>query len=917
MSLLMRRRSPQAMTLLSEPGFNRKASVPTMPDDFDPAIRGSVVHDFSAPRPRRDFSYGSTTVATGDPKSPYRADFSQKAQSTPNERLGYVDSIQDKSSTFPGDGSIEKEYPPVLTDHSEDHPPLGDSHESPSQSFENLSGEFPSPTKKDAKPLPPFPQSLQTSTRETSVLPKTRSSGEPDPSTTIEINPVGKLDKQLEIEVPQCQDIPPSEYSYESSRLPRHMKSNASRFSFDMAGMGSSAQEKVLEEKHRQKAKARTSITSVATNDSKGLLSDEDEYDDDYNLDEFDDGGYEEKIPGVNVDDDEYEGRTIGINAKDDDYEQKIPGTNTDDDEPTIRPINTGFNFYMNADSPTVNSTSPSQDTTAIVSTPRDAAGQIIGFATTKESPTPQKYENGSFTTPLTPEYHPDDRKYVADLGLIGFSNATAYNDPSRAPLAGREIGAGGFVQTPPHVGSDDDDMYFDDGMIDQPPEEGDQKFDESWFDNGADDLAANPRRNDSKHTASYLGLPKIDQLAPTNSVKASDSPWLSMISDTTSSISQRDVVVTPQTKLDAYHNSLVAAANAAAASGKFSRRDDEEGSLDFEGSEAETLGAPADQGRAGINVQFLPVVGGDQAGIDDYGFEDELEDDPIIAAANAEALANDEDGFYGQEFGFYAQKNGESHESINGGYFGDPSSLLRSQSGRLTLHEPNLTPITERSEQSNRNSVASLSFHAFQSSPATHQSPALAQLQNMMNENGDEDISLSTLLKLRRGAFGGSNGSLRSSQSGGSHANGSPLSHMPPATSGLSTSLGKEKTNIEYSPAGSNENDSPVSRSDLDSFPDSPVIGSSHQTANWAPSNPGRAVTSSVSPPASPVSPLRRSGAWKKGHSRPGSGADSISYIKEEDESGEERWVIEKRRMSQQGEMEVVGREMLGAGRI
>ena len=35
----------------------------------------------------------------------------------------------------------------------------------------------------------------------------------------------------------------------------RHFTSNASRFSFDLAGVGSSAQEMLLEEKHRQKAK--------------------------------------------------------------------------------------------------------------------------------------------------------------------------------------------------------------------------------------------------------------------------------------------------------------------------------------------------------------------------------------------------------------------------------------------------------------------------------------------------------------------------------------------------------------------------------------------------------------------------------------------------------------------------------------
>jgi hypothetical protein len=45
-------------------------------------------------------------------------------------------------------------------------------------------------------------------------------------------------------------------------------------------------------------------------------------------------------------------------------------------------------------------------------------------------------------------------------------------------------------------------------------------------------------------------------------------------------------------------------------------------------------------------------------------------------------------------------------------------------------------------------------------------------------------------------------------------------------------------------------------------------------------------------------------------------SSADSISYMKEED-SGETRWVMERRRTADSGEIEVLGREVVEGGRI
>ncbi|EPE09379.1 hypothetical protein F503_07155 [Ophiostoma piceae UAMH 11346] len=147
---------------------------------------------------------------------------------------------------------------------------------------------------------------------------------------------------------------------------------------------------------------------------------------------------------------------------------------------------------------------------------------------------------------------------------------------------------------------------------------------------------------------------------------------------------------------------------------------------------------------------------------MDDYDF-----DDAIIAEANAEALANDMDGFYGQEFNFYSAPTNqgptakETIQYAHGGYF-IPEGIGRSISGRVVSREPILTPITERSEYSNRNSVMSLAVPPYGSSSELR-SPGLAQLALLADDN---DMSLSALLRLRTKTFGGA-GSQASSREG------------------------------------------------------------------------------------------------------------------------------------------------------
>jgi hypothetical protein len=51
-------------------------------------------------------------------------------------------------------------------------------------------------------------------------------------------------------------------------------------------------------------------------------------------------------------------------------------------------------------------------------------------------------------------------------------------------------------------------------------------------------------------------------------------------------------------------------------------------------------------------------------------------------------------------------------------------------------------------------------------------------------------------------------------------------------------------------------------------------------------------------------------------GHRHKGS-ADSISYIQEEEGGGETRWVMERRRTGESGQVELLEREVVEGGRI
>lgn len=174
--------------------------------------------------------------------------------------------------------------------------------------------------------------------------------------------------------------------------------------------------------------------------------------------------------------------------------------------------------------------------------------------------------------------------------------------------------------------------------------------------------------------------------------------------------------------------------------------------------------------------------------GEEPMNFDDEDDmDDPMVAAANAEVLAYDTDGEYGQEFGFYSASeagNVSAEQLFAGGYFGEAGMNL-GQPRPFLVRRPSLTPISERSECSYRNSMV----FGFENTPVSRGGGAgsalggsvhpLALSQSLagLTLDGDgsvgqvgqaqgcqDDMTRSQLLKFRRSWGGGSQaGSLKS----------------------------------------------------------------------------------------------------------------------------------------------------------
>jgi hypothetical protein len=723
----------------------------------------------------------------------------------------------------------------------------------------------------------------------------------------------------------------------------------------------------------------------------------DDEYDG-YGMDDYDmEDGFEEEIPMVGDDGFDEEIPMVGGYA----FDEEIPIVGGDGfGNQSMSPGMSAFDFSaLSLQANNTMALSP-MNTNGGLATPFDANGNPIGFAMS-ENMMPKVNIAPVDNTGLP----------ISQTSGLGLSNGHGGLGISSDPISGSTIGgavAGDSQRQNLDLG---DDLYFDDGEIEEQGNTEAVEFNEDVFDDPSGPLFERKVRSPSaedRRTALHSNPPEI--LSPDTGYDADEDDLTRRLSHSENSLAHTTSMVHRRpvanlSDINAYHRALADATNLAEAQGRFARKASVASgqSSDVDVSSPLSNSRPSlvpDDGPASQETAGHPtdddIFGMTSGFVDDYDYSDydsALEDDPMIAAANAEALANDYEGFYGQEFGFYANAQGEALNAY-GGYFGTPA-IGRNPSGRNAVREPNLTPITERSEYSTRNSFISLNH--FRDGQVPLQSPGLAQLARMSPygwADDDSDMNFDALRKLRKGAFGGAT-SLGSS-AGNSPRNSSPMGmqYVPRTASSMAnypTSLNESPDALENGGSGILEQDESEDYSDeiaaanafpedyededndyVGSKPESPTLTASDYNSISSPSTrediptftlqqqqqqvfqtlsqsltlsttfqplvahsgdtslpsplPASATGSTplrqslvLGSSVSTTSPVTPGGGWKAPatHSRKASTADSVAYVREQDEMGGDRWVLERRRTAESGELELVGREIVEGGRI
>ncbi|EGE82646.1 hypothetical protein BDDG_05590 [Blastomyces dermatitidis ATCC 18188] len=985
MALLARRRSGQTLTPRLDDIGTRRLGLPALPDDYDPRIRGNLFHDFSAPRPRpnvpmmKQQAVNSQAVNVQDAQGNSNKNNYNYNNATPSPAASSTENSENQkqgSRVNSGDGN----------------------HLEALSSGRTLSSTRPhSAVELYDTPLP----LRQASSKKQQGQRASTSSDIRSPSTRSKASIV-------------------HDDSFQPSGLPRHLTSNASRFSFDMASGDSTSQERIMEEKHKQKEAAKRAKAQLdRSNDSD---------DEDFDYDAMmDDDGLEERIPGVNADDDfgndGFDGFTGTGHAFRPHGNQLFV--------PVLPPVMSNPMSPLDLDSSAPRSPEKDIPTPLVISPNSAVAGPSLGAGGMPSSNSPLPSNNMAFF---------QNGAGVATMSAESSLRQQQQQQQPPQPL----LNQGVEEKSTFYVESDEDDLYFDDGMIDDVLGEIEgEKFDESVFDDetshlyerkpkfitqlptvpgGIGDAADNNQHAEGHGINNGANEDRMVPLVAQNSLlQRNISNENGGICGIPGGIKRRTIQPTTirgltEGNLEKYHSALAKAANEAALNGRFERS----GSVSETSSGAGSAplspdshpGLTADDSRVSQNVDSMAF----EEVFDDFDYnDDDLDDDPIIAAANAEALENDDEGFYGQEFGFYPQSLGNNcdDQMVLGGYFGTRGveGITRSHSGRANFQEPSLTPITERSEWSTRNSIISLTAHAAASANAslTNPPPPLAHLGDL----GSIDDQMNALMKLRRGAWGGSNGSLQSSAA--SHTGRSPVAtsmaaaassrgsfaslHDVLAEQGRCGSSGNNLTNVNNNNTNHNSMSagSPVGMESSSYSGDSSNVSQQHcphshphrnlhQQQNHQPldndfsplitstnynyiptpsdkdkplppppkpselhhhhhhhhhghshshphppleididNGPVTNVNANANATTPPYSKDENNSSTtsnsisksKSQHSRANSTTESISYVKEANEAGGDRWVLERRRTGESGEREVVEREVMAGGLI
>lgn len=882
MALLARRRSHQIVEAAYQENQNSPAL--QLSPDFDPRIRGKGVHDFNAPR------LGRSQVSTFGPDGCHARQ--REARESTARGQGSRSSSQDR------------EHTPVFKEQFDDGLEKSQDPANRSSAFLQQMAIQASQSQPDPSSMPAFARKLPSKISSDGDEDELQSQQQPLAPLEILVEPP---DKDQTPALPSPPMSPPraastsaslSDQTSQGLGSPKRYTSNASRFSFDLAGVGSAAQEKLLEDKHRQKAQRKQQQSDLSDDDMIGNELD-------MSYDAMEDGGYEERIPGVNCNDDDDGDATANQRTM-----------------PVLQRNMETFNLVSPNKSSFESTASPGSTGVTSLYTPRDIGAQPANFASSKSSPNLARRRSNTNEEGANPTRH----------GRPKSTPGGSWTAPPTAQPFQREVASeSNLAGLPQRESFLDDDLYFDDGMIDDLGETSDQDFDEDVFDDTSHGLYGLPLRDRTLKPfpepeivpGSELGITSPESLELT-ALDRTPSPHRSISSggvstelrDALTELNQPSRPVFSHTagltqdNLAAYnHNALSMAINQAAADGAFDR------TLSLHDLPPSILatGAGEDQSHETSRMD-TGLVGSPKAEayVDDYGDNDGLDDDAIVAAANAEALENDDDGFYGQEFGFYARASGSTDsEYANGGYFGPKAleTLHRSFSGKSNFQEPSLTPITERSEWSNRNSAIYGGMSGYPASAASSQFAGVSQ--------DDLNKQLAMLQKFRRGAWGGSDGSLQSSSN--SQNSGSPMTCVAPGGGFIfpgQIQASNSTSNLQNMTSSLNSFNS---SNDSDPSPsvDSPTV----TLASMLPASTQSAPQSyppSYSMPPPPLPPAlhepgaRTSKAKGHGHSRNNSGAESVSYI---EEGG--KWVIEKRRMSETGEQMILGRSVVEGGRI
>ncbi|KAF8467618.1 hypothetical protein BDZ91DRAFT_119097 [Kalaharituber pfeilii] len=310
---------------------------------------------------------------------------------------------------------------------------------------------------------------------------------------------------------------------------------------------------------------------------------------------------------------------------------------------------------------------------------------------------------------------------------------------------------------------NDDDDLYYDDGMILRDIDNEEQGFENDDDNHGlrADDvseqqLPPQPLNGDSngEELAAETNsmVPSIGGTANKNG-PAAFPPFMNPIGGGFGYQKQLEQFYSPDMTRINQHGLPLALQTLNQSLCRIQKQQLEEQ------QQSDELDSPA----PGFGNEIDPGYNPEPEETMNFDDEDDM-DDPMVAEANAEALAYDTEGEYGQEFGFYSANNvaNLSNEQLfAGGYFGDPN-MMNGPPRPFLVRRPSLTPISERSECSYRNSMV----FGFDNRPGSRGgghplSNSLAGL-TLDGEQG-EDMSISQLLKLRWSWGGSQPGSVKS----------------------------------------------------------------------------------------------------------------------------------------------------------